>query len=115
MIVMARIEVDCTACGSVLLRGGDFLLRRWQDTPTYYIFSCTKCHVQVQRRADPETVEILLAEGARMFAGDVPAEMLEPRTGAPLTERDAAAFGKALDEPDWMTRLIASMHGVNPT
>lgn len=105
---MAKIEVTCPRCGDVKCRGTDFQLRTWKNTKTYYVFSCPSCHEIVQRRADDRAVRILEEEGATRIAGDLPDEIFELHTGAPLTHDDLIDLHEMLQAPDWFEALVTT-------
>jgi predicted RNA-binding Zn-ribbon protein involved in translation (DUF1610 family) len=101
----ARFSVNCPDCGDVEL-GADQL---WLVLPTagdaHYDFHCPECGQLVRHVAGPSAIAFL-APLVAVEEIDVPAEALEPRSGAPLTMDDVLDFANELAGESWAAELL---------
>jgi hypothetical protein len=106
---MATIRATCTECGDVEMTTADVWVRLCDDDDegTYH-FRCPQCATLVAKRAEPHIVELLLAAGVAWSTWRRPAELHEPRSGAPLTHDDLLEFHELLRQDDWFQRLAAA-------
>ncbi len=92
------VNAACTVCGPQNIDAATIKLymSRTQPERTVYTFTCPTCTDLVEREASPLAVHLLID-----CAGVVPIWEQDPRSprpgGAPLTEDDLIAFGRALE------------------
>lgn len=66
---------------------------------SYYFFNCPNCHDEVRHTADERVIKLFSLANVCRRVWAVPAEVLEPKVGAPLSYDDLLDFGLALSEP----------------
>ena len=94
---MATIRASCAECGDVELTTRDVRVRVCtHDNRGTYSFRCPRCRRVVVKPAEPRTIELLVASGVEMSTWDLPAELREPRQGAPITHDDLLDFHQTL-------------------
>src|SRR5690349_19515320 len=82
---MATSRASCAGCGDVELTTRDVRVRVCtHDNRGTYSFRCPRCRMVVVKSAEPRTIELLVASGVEMSTWDLPAELREPRSGAPI-------------------------------
>ena len=92
---MATIRASCAECGDVELTTRDVRVRVCtHDNRGTYSFRCPRCRMVVVKPAEPRTIELLVASGVEMSTWDLPAELREPRQGAPITHDDLLEAGR---------------------
>jgi hypothetical protein len=102
---MTTIRASCGECGDVELTTDDVEVRVCtDDNQGTYSFRCPECEVPVTKVAEPRIIELLVASGVRLFTWSIPAELLEPHSGEPISHDDLLDF-HALMESDWMGQL----------
>jgi len=74
-----------------------------------YTFRCPTCDERVSKVAEPVVVEVLLASGVALEAWRLPAELAERPGGPPITHDDLLEFHLELEDPEWFTRLAATV------
>ncbi|MBA3431628.1 MAG: hypothetical protein H0U16_09135 [Actinobacteria bacterium] len=105
---MTTIKANCPICGEVALTAEDIVLRIGPvDEANSYGFSCPRCEEFVEKPADERIVRLLLSGGVRPCPVDVPAEVLEYRSGPPITPDDLLEFHQFLERDDWFEDLVA--------
>ena len=103
-----EIEFDarCPACGEVRLTGDELWLVLTPGAATdHFAFLCPGCCDHVRCPVDDETAAVL-AELIPVEELTVPDEVLEPHSGAALTEDDLIDFGAALARTDYPAAAI---------
>jgi hypothetical protein len=109
---MTTIKASCPGCGDVELTSSDITLRVCNDAPrSYYAFTCPTCDDRVRKPADDHIVSLLMSGGVRAEVWEVPAEVLEPRTGPTLSYDDLLDFVLQLSRDDLLSaRATAPAH-----
>ena len=104
---MTTIKATCPGCGEVDLTAEDILLRiGGSRSSNTYGFSCPTCTEFIEKTADDRIVRLLLSGGVMPVLTHVPAEVLEPRQGPPITHDDLLAFHEILERDDWYDELM---------
>lgn len=105
---MTTIKASCPACGDVELTADDVELRVCSHQPlSSYQFTCPKCGDEVVKPADEQVVALLMSGGVKAIMWEVPAEALEPKSGAPLTYDDLLDFVMELGIDDLLAARAA--------
>ena len=105
---MATIRASCPDCGDVEFTTRDVQVRvSAPDGSGTYAFCCPGCAVTVVKAAETRTIDLLLASGVVMSAGDAPAEVDErPYFEDPITHDDLLDFHTMLHRDDsWFDTL----------
>src|SRR5688572_14266127 len=103
------IKASCQDCGDVELGVGDLEVRICaQDEQGTYVFRCPRCEMSVVKPAEPRIVDMLVASGVSLVEWDLPAELFEPRGGAPITHDDLIDFHRLLQSDDWFDAIVTS-------
>ena len=90
---MAIIRASCPTCGDVELTTRDVRVLLCSSTyESSYAFQCPSCRLAVAKPAEPRVVDVLLASGIALTVWHMPAELDEPRSGAPITYDDLLDF-----------------------
>lgn len=101
-----RIRAACPECGEVELVAPDIGLKvSTRGSRSFYTFMCPDCRVLIAKPADERIVRLLLSGGVQAEFWDPPAELLEPRTGPPISYDDLLDLHLALERPDFWERL----------
>lgn len=104
---MTTIKATCPGCGEVDLKADDILLRIGAaSTVNCYGFNCPDCGDYVEKPADDRVVRLLLSGGVVPVPVHVPAEVLEPKEGPPLTYDDLLDFHELLSDDAWLQQLV---------
>jgi predicted RNA-binding Zn-ribbon protein involved in translation (DUF1610 family) len=103
---MTTIRAQCPACGDVRITTKDVTVRLFTDDDNgSYWYRCPGCEGPVSKPASSHNVELLVSSGVRMEMWRRPAELLESRSGPPLTLDDLLDFHVLLQRDDWMDGL----------
>ncbi len=103
---MTTIKATCPGCGEVDLTSDDILLRIGAARAVNsYGFTCPTCGDYVEKPADERIVRLLLSGGVIPVPVHVPAEVLEPHAGPPITYDDVLDFHEMLGRDDWYDQL----------
>jgi hypothetical protein len=106
---VATIKASCPTCGDVELTTGDLQVLVCAGTNQgSYAFRCPDCRLAVSKPAEAHVVDVLVASGVRLSVWQLPAELEEPHTGAPISYDDLLAFHFELQRDDWFERLASS-------
>lgn len=76
-----------------------------------YAFRCPSCRLAVSKPAEPRVVDVLVSSGVRLSVWHMPAEMDEPKSGAPINYDDLLAFHDELQDDGWLGRVAAMVTG----
>ncbi len=107
---MATIRASCADCGDVELTTRDVRVRVCEaDNSGSYSFRCPSCHMAVVKPAEPRIVDLLVASGVTVSMWRLPAELDEPRNGAPITHDDLLDFHHLLHSGDGWFDVVAEM------
>jgi hypothetical protein len=105
---MTTIKASCPGCGEVELTPDDVSLMVCSHAPlSYYAFTCPGCAEEVRKPADDHVVSLLVSGGVPATVWDVPAEVLEPRTGPALTYDDLLDLALHLADTDLLAAAAA--------
>ncbi len=105
---MTTIKASCPGCGEVELTPADVSLMVCSHAPlSYYAFCCPRCQDEVRKPADDHVVSLLVSGGVPATVWDVPAEALEPRTGAALSYDDLLDLALQLASTDFLAPVAA--------
>ncbi len=106
---MTTIKASCPTCGEVELTPADVALMVCSHAPlSYYAFCCPTCSEEVRKPADDHVVSLLVSGGVPAQVWDVPAEVLEPRSGAALTYDDLLDFALHLGSSDLLAEAAGA-------
>ena len=75
-----------------------------------YAFRCPECMLAVSKMAEQRIVDLLVSSGVRLSVWSMPAELEEPREGAPITYDDLLEFHYELQQDGWFDRLTDSVN-----
>jgi hypothetical protein len=101
-----QIKATCPECGEVNLTPEDVqLMVCTVQTLSYYAFDCSGCVRQVRKPADERIVSLLKSGGVRMQRWQVPAEVLEEKTGPALCYDDVLDFALAANGADFLADI----------
>jgi hypothetical protein len=75
---------------------------------SYYAFSCPTCTDEVRKPADDHVVSLLVSGGVPAQVWELPAEVLETKTGPVLTYDDLLDFALELADNDLLSAAAAS-------
>lgn len=97
---MATIRASCPTCGDVELTTADVRVRVCtNDDRGEYSFRCPICRMTVLKRAEPRTIDLLVASGVALDTWSLPAELYERRGGgAPISHDDLLDFHALLQD-----------------
>jgi hypothetical protein len=103
------IKASCHECGDVELAVRDLEVRICtQDEQGTYVFRCPSCQMSVVKPAERRVVDMLVASGVELVEWDLPAELSEPRGGAPICHDDLIDFHRLLQDDGWFDSVVAS-------
>ncbi|HEX4979934.1 MAG TPA: hypothetical protein VFV35_07710 [Acidimicrobiales bacterium] len=103
---MATIRASCPTCGDVELTSRDVTVQVCAtNNQGSYAFRCPDCRVAVSKLAEQRIVDLLVSSGVRLSVWSLPAELDEPRSGAPLNYDDLLELHLLLQEDGWFERL----------
>lgn len=112
---MVTIRATCgdkesTGCGDVELTTRDVKVRVCtHDNRGTYSFRCPKCRMVVVKSAEPRTIKLMVASGVEMSTWDLPAELREPRSGAPITHDDVLNFHEKITDDEAFNKELESL------
>lgn len=87
------IRASCPTCGDVELTTRDVRVLLCSTTyESSYAFQCPSCRVAVSKPAEARVVDVLLASGISLSVWHMPAELDEPKNGAPISYDDLLEF-----------------------
>jgi len=75
---------------------------------SYYSFCCPTCTAEVRKPADDHVVSLLVSGGVPAQVWDLPAEVLEVKTGPVITYDDLLDFALELGSTDLLSAAAAS-------
>jgi len=105
---VATIRASCPTCGDVELTSADVTVLVCSTTNvSSYAFQCPTCEVAVTKPAEPRVVDLLVSTGVRLSVWQLPAELEEAHSGAPICYDDLLEFHFELRRDDWFDRLLA--------
>lgn len=103
---MATIRASCPDCGDVELTSRDVQVHVCStNNQGSYAFRCPKCRMAVSKLAEQRIIELLSGSGVALSVWDLPAELDEPKVGAPIGYDDLLEFHHALQADGWLARL----------
>jgi hypothetical protein len=104
---MTTIKASCPTCGEVELTPADVSLMVCNHAPlSYYAFACGTCGEEVRKPADDHVVSLLVSGGVPAQVWDLPAEVLEIKTGPALSYDDLLDFALQLGQTDLLASLV---------
>lgn len=107
---MATIRASCPTCGDVELTTADVRVRVCiNDDRGEYSFRCPICRMTVVKGAEPRTIDLLVASGVALDTWSLPAELSEPREGAPITHDDLLDFHALLEDDSSLAAALAAL------
>jgi len=105
---MAIVKASCPTCGDVEMTTADVAVQLCSTTNQgSYSFRCPECRLIVSKPADARVVSLLAASGVRRSVWEMPAELEEAHTGAPITYDDLLEFHFQLQQVGWFERVRA--------
>lgn len=109
---VATIKASCPTCGDVELTTRDVQVLLCATTNEgSYAFRCPACRLAVSKPAEPRIVDVLVASGVRLSVWQMPAELDEVHSGAPITYDDLLEFHFEIKGDDWFERLTGTLAG----
>jgi hypothetical protein len=106
---LATVKASCPGCGDVELTTREVKVQVCKATEEgTYSFVCPACRLIVNKPAEERVIQLLIAAGVAVVNWDMPAELYEPKSGAPITHDDLLAFHFALESDDWLDKAISS-------
>ncbi len=94
---MTTIKATCPVCGEVNLTADEVRLMVCSvDEHSYYAFDCGTCVDEVRKPADHTIVSLLISGGVTPIAWEIPAEVLEPKSGPAISYDDVLDFALRL-------------------
>jgi hypothetical protein len=102
-----RVRVTCRTCGDQRVSASDVAARVCTDDGTAsYHFRCPACGLLESRPMASSLVGSLRGAGVALTRWRTPAELREPRVGAPLSVDELLDFHVALQRDDWFDELL---------
>lgn len=109
---MATIRASCPGCGDVELTTKDVRVLLCSTTNEgSYAFRCPACRLAISKPAEPRVIDVLVSSGVRLSVWHLPAELSEPKTGAPINYDDLLTFHEILQNDDWLQTVTAMVAG----
>lgn len=110
--LVATIRASCPDCGDVELTTQDVQVHLCStNNEGSYSFRCPTCTLAVAKPADARVVDVLVSSGVRLSVWQLPAELDERRSGAPINYDDLLAFHFALKNDNWQAHLTGTLTG----
>ncbi len=110
---MATVRASCPSCGDVETTTRAVQVLRCATTGSAaYAFVCPTCRLRVAKEASERVVRVLVDAGAAVLSWEMPAELDEPRQGAPVTHDDLLSFHLDLLAPGWLEAQVATLRAV---
>lgn len=92
-----NIRASCETCGDVPLSTGDVTVLVCAETGRgEYLFRCPRCRMATVKRAEPRTIEMLVAAGCHKRTWALPLELAERHEGDPIGPDDCLDFHQRL-------------------
>ena len=105
--LVATIRASCPSCGDVELTSTDVtVLVCSTNNEGAYAFQCPDCRVAITKPAEPRVVDLLVSTGVKLSVWELPAELNEPKSGAPINYDDLLEFHFLLQREDWFELLV---------
>lgn len=105
--LVATIRASCPSCGDVELTSTDVtVLVCSTNNEGAYAFQCPDCRVAITKPAEPRVVDLLVSTGVKLSVWELPAELDEPKSGAPINYDDLLEFHFLLQREDWFEQLV---------
>jgi uncharacterized protein YlaI len=106
-VALTTIRASCPTCGDVELTIPDVTVRVCAaDNRGSYTFRCPDCSGAVAKDAEARIVDLLVSSGVRLEVWQLPAELFEPKVGAPINHDDLLDFHALLEQPAWFDRVL---------
>ena len=103
---VATIRASCPTCGDVELTSEEVTALVCATTnDSSYAFQCPECYGAIVKQADSRIIDLLVASGVRLHVWSLPAELDEPKFGAPITYDDLLEFHFVLQQDGWFERM----------
>lgn len=108
---MIPMRGECPECGAVKLKPDQLTIRICLDSLTKlkynYCFVCPKCKGKVAKPTTRHKANLLRDLGVNVQFWQLPAELAETHSGAPITADDILDFHLLMDEDDmsWFGQL----------
>lgn len=104
------IHATCPSCGDDVVLPSDDVVATSAPALGWgrYAFTCPLCDERVQKDADDAVIRLLAEAGVRLDLVVVPAEVLEPHWGAPLTYDDVLDFALVLERAEDLVSFAAA-------
>jgi hypothetical protein len=107
---MTTIRASCPRCGEVELTAAQVSLDVCANAPlSSYAFACPVCHDGIRKPADDHVVSLLVSGGVSADVWEIPAEVLEEKSGPPIGYDDLLDFVLRLEVEDhlsWRAGLV---------
>jgi hypothetical protein len=105
---VATIRASCPSCGDVELTSNDVTVHVCSSNEQgSYAFRCPECRMAVSKLAEKRIVDLLASSGVQVAVWNLPAELYEPKTGAPISYDDLLEFHYQLQQEGWVDKLEA--------
>jgi hypothetical protein len=102
-----RVRVTCRTCGDQRVAASAVAARVCSDDGSAsYHFRCPACGLLESRPMASSLVGSLRGAGVSLTRWRMPAELLEPRLGGPVTVDEVLDFHVALQGDDWFDELL---------
>ena len=110
--LVATIRASCPTCGDVELTSRDVSVQVCaSNNQGSYAFQCPECQIAVSKLAEQRIVDLLVSSGVQLSVWSLPAELNEPRTGAPISYDDLLEFHYILQDEGWFEKVTAAAGG----
>lgn len=105
---MATIRASCPSCGDVELTSRDVTVQVCAtNNQGSYSFRCPGCTLAVAKLAESRVVDLLVSSGVKLSVWSLPAELDEPRQGAPISYDDLLEFHTQIEQDGWFEKLTS--------
>jgi hypothetical protein len=105
---VAIVKATCPRCGDVEVGSTGVGVQLCTTTgAATYSFLCPLCQVLVSKPATERVVTALTWAGVRLVPWSLPAELMEARSGPPITHDDLLAFHLDLAAGAWQDEMAA--------
>ena len=104
---MVWIKTTCDWCGDVDLAPDQVTVRLCSaDMSVSHVFVCPGCGRGMAHGLDPAVTGALFDAGCGFEVWERPAELTEPRLGAPICHDDLLAMHELLASPGWEEQIL---------
>lgn len=109
------IRATCPSCGDV-----DLVINQIRaqlcvtDNKGSYSFNCPSCTSDVSKPAEAGVVDLLVSAGVELTVWERPSDADEMRDDPAFTWDDVLAFHDALQQDDWLDKLLDSESSAPP-